>query len=252
MEPLVYALVKNRPANPVAFAIAWLKDYADKQRKHNDSDSEGEEEEQQVAELEAKLIKKKAQGKSRSRMAISEEVFGCFNKKETVELAEVPKDQETTLLIKSLIRNSILFQNIDSRDEEALIKAMGSKNYAAGEQVIAEGERGDDLFIVESGEYECSKVIDGEERYLKTYSHGEAFGELALMYNAPRAATIVCKQPGTLYTLDRITFSQVVKQAAFKKRELYKNVIDKIEVFSSINAVEKYIFRHLDNSFWTS
>jgi cAMP-dependent protein kinase regulator len=57
------------------------------------------------------------------------------------------------------------------------------------------------------------------------------------MYNAPRAATIVCKSPGKLYSLDRITFSQVVKQAAFKKRELYKSVIDRIEVFSSINSV---------------
>ena len=62
------------------------------------------------------------------------------------------------------------------------------------------------------------------------------------MYNAPRAATIVCKSPGKLYSLDRITFSQVVKQAAFKKRELYKSVIDRIEVFSSINSVEKEQF----------
>jgi cAMP-dependent protein kinase regulator len=94
-------------------------------------------------------------------------------------------------------------------------------------------------------------VIDGEEKYLKTYRHGEAFGELALMYNAPRAATIICKEPGKLYSLDRITFSQVVKQAAFKKRELYKNVIDKIEVFSSINAVEKYPISHSGSSSWT-
>ena len=39
-----------------------------------------------MAELEAKLKKKKEQGKSRSRIAISSEVFGCFNKKETVQL----------------------------------------------------------------------------------------------------------------------------------------------------------------------
>lgn len=91
MEPLVYILVKERPTNPVAFAINWLKDYAEKHRKQEDSDSEGEQE-QDVAELEAQLIKKKAQGKSRSRMAISEEVFGCFNKKEAVALNEFPKD----------------------------------------------------------------------------------------------------------------------------------------------------------------
>ncbi len=53
---------------------------------------------------------------------------------------------------------------------------------------------------------------------MKTYKHGDAFGELALMYNAPRAATIVVKVPGTLYSLDRITFSQIVKTSATKKR----------------------------------
>jgi cAMP-dependent protein kinase regulator len=89
-----------------------------------------------------------------------------------VELTEVPKDKETTLLIKSLVRNSILFQNIDSRDEEALIKAMNFRDYAEGERVITEGDRGDDLFIVDSGEFSCSKAIDGEEKYLKTYRHG--------------------------------------------------------------------------------
>lgn len=70
------------------------------------------------------------------------------------------------------------------------------------------------------------------------------------MYNAPRAASIACKKPGKLYKLDRITFSQIVKQASFKKREMYKRVIDQIEVFNSINTVEKYIFAYLDNNFW--
>jgi hypothetical protein len=44
IEPLVYSIVKSRPQNPVEFAITWLKDYAAKQKKKEDSDSEGEEE----------------------------------------------------------------------------------------------------------------------------------------------------------------------------------------------------------------
>jgi cAMP-dependent protein kinase regulator len=53
---------------------------------------------------------------------------------------------------------------------------------------------------------------------LKTYKSGEAFGELSLMYNAPRAATITAKTPGKVFALDRLTFSQIVKQSAIKKR----------------------------------
>ena len=57
-------------------------------------------------------------------MGISEEVFGCFNKKESFQLKSVIKAAETKLLIRGLIRNSILFQNIDYQDEEDLICAM--------------------------------------------------------------------------------------------------------------------------------
>ena len=135
-----------------------------------------------------------------------------------MQLKSVPKSEKTKLLILSLIRHSILFQNVDYQDEETLINAMEERATNADETVIQEGENGDALFIVESGEYDCYKVINGENKYLKTYKHGDAFGELALMYNAPRAATIKVKTPGTLYSLDRITFSQVVKNAATKKR----------------------------------
>lgn len=38
------------------------------------------------------------------------------------------------------------------------------------------------------------------------------------MYNAPRAATIIAKIPGKVYALDRLTFSQIVKQSAINKR----------------------------------
>lgn len=60
------------------------------------------------------------------------------------------------------------------------------------------------------------------------------------MYNAPRAATIICKSPGKLYKLDRVVFSQVIKEAASKKRELFKSVLDSIELFSSIDSHSKY------------
>ena len=79
-----------------------------------------------------------------------------------------------------------------------------------GETIIQEGEEGDILYIVYTGEYACSKVINGKETYLKTYKSGEYFGELALMYTAPRAATIKCTSSGTIFGLDRQTFKHIV------------------------------------------
>jgi cAMP-dependent protein kinase regulator len=49
--------------------------------------------------------------------------------------------------------------------------------------------------------------------YLKSYNPGEVFGELALLYNAPRAATIVAKTNAELWSLDRRTFSHIVSDS---------------------------------------
>jgi len=59
---------------------------------------------------------------------------------------------------------------------------------------------------------------DGEDVYLKTYKPGESFGELALLYNAPRAASIKSNNNSVLFALDRECFNHIVKEAAVKKR----------------------------------
>lgn len=62
------------------------------------------------------------------------------------------------------------------------------------------------------------------------------------MYNAPRAATIISKTSGKLYALDRIAFSQIVKAAACKKRELYQKVMEKVDIFSELSQYEREQF----------
>lgn len=71
------------------------------------------------------------------------------------------------------------------------------------------------------------------------------------MYNAPRAATIICKGgEGKIFALDRITFSQIVKGAAMKKRELYQTVISSVELFKDLNSCEKYSFIYFREQFF--
>jgi len=83
------------------------------------------------------------------------------------------------------------------------------------------------MFVLESGALDCTKVFAGntEPTFLKEYKPGEGFGELALLYNAPRAATIKSKSDYVCWKLDRDTFNNIVKDAASKKREKYDNFL---------------------------
>ena len=70
------------------------------------------------------------------------------------------------------------------------------------------------MFVVEHGQLTCTKRFKGnsEPTFLKEYQPGEGFGEL--LYNAPRAATIIAKTEAVLWKLDRDTFNHIVKDAA--------------------------------------
>ena len=89
-----------------------------------------------------------------------------------------------------------------------------------GDVVIEQGDDGDLFYVIDQGQLDCTKQYKKkpEPTYLKTYEPGESFGELALLYNAPRAASIKAKTDCILFGLDRDCFNHIVKEAASKKR----------------------------------
>lgn len=97
------------------------------------------------------------------------------------------------------------------------------------------------LYVVDEGELDCEKVFKKGDKatYLKTYQPGESFGELSLLYNAPRAASIKAKTNSTLYALDRDTFNNIVKDAAAKKREQYDSFLTKVEILKEMDPYER-------------
>lgn len=70
---------------------------------------------------------------------------------------------------------------------------------------------------------------------MKTYKSGECFGELSLLYNAPRAASIKAKIPAILWALDRDTFNNIVKGSAIKKREKFETFLSTVDIIKDLD-----------------
>ena len=104
---------------------------------------------------------------------------------------------------------SFIFNSLEDKELTTVIDAFEEKKYKAGEVVIKQGDEGDVIYLVDTGELDCEKVFKAGDppTYLKTYKPGESFGELALLYNAPRAATIKAKTDCPVNRICKILYS---------------------------------------------
>lgn len=106
--------------------------------------------------------------------------------------------------------------------------------------MIRQGEQGDVLYLIEKGTLNCYKKFnkDDDDKFLKVYNPGESFGELSLLYNAPRAASILANEECILWALDRECFNNIVKEAAMKKREKYEMFLKSVDILKQVEDYE--------------
>ena len=97
---------------------------------------------------------------------------------------------------------------LTSRIQNANI--LKSKKVEKGTKIINQYEEGNEFYILEEGKATAWKELDGKERNVFEYSPGSYFGELALLYNAPRAASIKADTDCKLLTLDRMSFKRLL------------------------------------------
>ena len=73
----------------------------------------------------------------------------------------------------------------------------------AGDVIFKEHEKGDRMFIIQSGEVEITKKVGGTERSLALFHKGDFFGEMALFGDSIRSATATATQDGSLIVISK-------------------------------------------------
>ena len=142
------------------------------------------------------------------RSGVSAEKYGKFNKTEVYIPRIIKKTDDQIRRIRAKITQSFIFNSVDETGLDTIIGAMEEKIIDQGEYIIRQGDSGNCLFYVEEGNLDCLKKYpdNNEEKLVKQYIGGDSFGELALLYNAARAASVVARTKCILWALDRQTF----------------------------------------------
>eukprot|EP00545_Synedropsis_sp_CCMP1620_P004630 CAMPEP_0119013792 /NCGR_PEP_ID=MMETSP1176-20130426/8976_1 /TAXON_ID=265551 /ORGANISM="Synedropsis recta cf, Strain CCMP1620" /LENGTH=829 /DNA_ID=CAMNT_0006966911 /DNA_START=183 /DNA_END=2672 /DNA_ORIENTATION=+ len=137
-----------------------------------------------------------------------------------------PKTPKEHAFIETAILQNFVFSTLQKSELETMIAAFEKISFPAQTAIIQQGDTGDFFYVVEKGTvvFDVSGKTVGDG----TGGPGSTFGELALLYNAPRAATVTTSSKVIAYRVDQTTFRTILQnqtQVADKtKYDLLQNV----------------------------
>ena len=132
-----------------------------------------------------------------------------------------PEEQE---FIRDALKRNFVFDNLDDKELDVVVAAHENYDVDQNTTIINEGDKGDYFYVLREGKVNFLKGT----KQVGTGKRGNSFGELALLYSAPRAASVVSTTPCKLYRLDQITFRSILQShnvsSDMEKMELLRQV----------------------------
>eukprot|EP01016_Furgasonia_blochmanni_P018949 TRINITY_DN2135_c0_g1_i3.p1 TRINITY_DN2135_c0_g1~~TRINITY_DN2135_c0_g1_i3.p1 ORF type:complete len:226 (+),score=78.90 TRINITY_DN2135_c0_g1_i3:102-680(+) len=152
----------------------------------------------------------------------------CFN--HIVKDASIRKRQK----YEDFLARLELLDTMDPYERSKIADALRPVKFQKDEFVVREGDKGDTFYFIESGEAIATKSKKGGgSDVVFEYKAGDYFGELALLRDTPRAASIVAKSDLSLVSLDRNAFKRLlgpldeILKRNFKRYEKYSNIMQR-------------------------
>jgi CRP-like cAMP-binding protein len=111
------------------------------------------------------------------------------------------------------LENVPLFHGLNNRQLERLGKRMIERQYTAGQPIVSQGQGGEGIFVVVSGKAEAFRQrADGEKVPVNAFGPTDFFGELALLDDGLRTASVVASEPTQCLALTRWDFLTVLRE----------------------------------------
>ncbi|XP_059099350.1 cAMP-dependent protein kinase type I regulatory subunit-like isoform X1 [Tigriopus californicus] len=230
LKDCIVQLCVSKPDNPIAF----LREYFQKLEREHVRESkatpmspdDGEEIESPMPSEIQQPVKRRG---AISAEPITEEDASSYVKK------VVPKDYKTMASLSKAIAKNVLFSHLDENERSDIFDAMFPVNAIPGEVIIQQGDAGDNFYIIDSGEVEI--FVDGEK--VLNIGDGGSFGELALIYGTPRAATVKAASDVKLWGIDRDSYRRILMGSTIRKRKMYEEFLSKVSILENLDKWER-------------
>merc|ERR1712128_343430 len=220
----------SRPDNPISF----LREYFQKLERESAKESKAallspDDLEDAESPLPSDISQPVRRRGAISAEPINEEDAASYVKK------VVPKDYKTMASLSKAIAKNVLFSHLDENERSDIFDAMFPSSAMPGEMIIQQGDEGDNFYILDQGEVEI--YVNGEK--VLNIGEGGSFGELALIYGTPRAATVKAASDVKLWGIDRDSYKRILMESTLRKRKIYEKFLGTISILEHLDKWER-------------
>ncbi|KAL4239998.1 cAMP-dependent protein kinase type I-alpha regulatory subunit [Mactra antiquata] len=232
LKECIVQLCINRPENPVTFLREYFENLEIKEQKAKAKSATPPSDER---EDEVSMTPPHPASKARGRRgAVSAEVYKEEDAAQYVKKV-VPKDYKTMAALSKAISRNVLFSHLDDTERSDIFDAMFPVHRHAGEVIIQQGDEGDNFYVIDQGEVDV--FVNTE--HVTTIGEGGSFGELALIYGTPRAATVKAKGDVKLWGIDRDSYRRILMGSTIRKRKMYEEFLAKVSILENLDKWER-------------
>lgn len=145
------------------------------------------------------------------------------------------KTNEDKNLIINALNNHFIFTSLSEEDKEVVADSMQLYVFPPGSIVFEQDKPSKSYYVVRSGNLEV--IVKG--RKVNKIHTGEGFGELALLHDNPRSATIRCIDRVTLWGIERQMFRKVIEEMNTQIYELNREFLEKVTLLQPLSSTQK-------------
>jgi cAMP-dependent protein kinase regulator len=137
-------------------------------------------------------------------------------------------------MLLTIVQSNILFSSYALEEQMAIVDAFESRTVSPDIFVIKQGENVDHFYVVQSGILDIYvRGKDNEQNKVgNSLGPGSSFGELALMYNTPRAASIKTVVECQLWEIDRHSYRSILVYYKYLRNKQYMEFLRNVEIMN--------------------